>query len=130
MTTAQIFADCALPIGWIRNTEVIGTLRTFPIRVANRFDEQGTQIGYSGGCYPDQVELDWKDIGIEAELTTVTKLPRRIFTFSQMQLAEAIRQCSVDTLFVNFVNYCRSELELNRVLGDIRSAAIAGGANN
>lgn len=130
VTPAQIFADCALPIGWIKDTEIIGTLRTFPIRVANRFDAQGTQIGFSGGCYPDQIEMEWKELHLEPELTTVTKLPRRIFTFSQMQLAEAIRQCSVDTLFVNFVNYFRSAAELHQVYRSIVRTAIDGGVEN
>lgn len=124
VTTAQLFADCGIPIGWIKDAEVIGTVRTFPIRVANRFDDEGKQVGFSGGHYPDQVELEWKELGMEPELTTVTKLPRRIFTLSEIQLAEAMRQCSVDSLFVNFVNYCRSELELKMILTAIRNVAI------
>lgn len=116
VTPAQIFADCAIPLDWYQDTEIIGTARTSPIRVANRFDESGVQVGYSGGCYPDQRELDWVELGMEAELTTVTKLPRRIFTLSRTQLAEAIRQCSVDSIFLNFMNYCRTENELQQVV--------------
>ncbi len=112
VTTAQVLADCGIPADWLHDTEVIGTARTFPIRVANRFDDAGKQVGYSGNGYPDQQELDWKELGMAAELTTVTKLPRRIFTFSKTQLAEAVRQCGVDSLFLNFVNYCRTENEL------------------
>ncbi len=119
VTPAQIFADCAIPMSWWENTEVVGTMRTFPIRVANRFDETGTQVGYSGNCYPDQQELEWSALGMEPELTTVTKLPRRIFTLSKIQLAEAIRQCSVDTLFINFVNYCRTPAELNDMVKSV-----------
>jgi adenylosuccinate synthase len=125
VTPAQIFADCAIPLHWFESTEVIGTLRTFPIRVANRFDEEGKQVGFSGGCYPDQRELAWDELGMEAELTTVTKLPRRIFTLSQIQLTEAIRQCSVTSLFLNFANYCRSRDEFREVLATIRDAVTA-----
>lgn len=103
VTPAQVMADCALPLNL--KPLVYGTLRTYPIRVANRYDEDGNQIGTSGPCYDDQYEMKWEDIGIEPELTTVTKLPRRIFSFSYQQLRESIRQCSPDRLFLNFANY-------------------------
>ncbi|CAB4120825.1 adenylosuccinate synthetase [uncultured Caudovirales phage] len=101
VTPWQIAADCGLPYSWASYIKVIGTLRTFPIRVSNR-------DGSSGPCYPDQREIAWQDIGREPELTTVTKLPRRIFTFSQQQLDEALFHCGGywDTrLFLNFANY-------------------------
>jgi adenylosuccinate synthase len=120
VTPAQIFADCAIPMSWWNRTEVVGTMRTFPIRVANRFNESGAQVGYSGGCYPDQREMAWEELGLEPELTTVTRLPRRIFTLSRLQLAEAIRQCAVDSLFLNFANYARSEDELREILTMVR----------
>jgi adenylosuccinate synthase len=78
---------------------VYGVCRTFPIRVNNRG-------GYSGPCYVDQEEINWKDVGVEPELTTVTKLPRRIFTFSEMQIRDAVRMNGVDQVFLNFANYC------------------------
>lgn len=106
VSTAQILADVGIPVSNIRNIGVVGTARVYPIRVANRFDGSGGQVGWSGPCYDDQKELDWgKDLGREAELTTVTKLPRRIFSWSEQQLLAAVRQCSVDALFLNFVNY-------------------------
>jgi adenylosuccinate synthase len=91
----------------------IGTLRTYPIRVANRF-EQGKQVGTSGPGYFDQEEIKWSDLGIEPELTTVTRLPRRVFTFSQRQIADAIvhNRVSADQpfpVFLNFLNYIRDE---------------------
>lgn len=107
-TVAQIISDCALPISIIRNpfTTIWGVARTFPIRVANRFDKDGRQIGWSGPCYPDQKELNWRnDLGIEPELTTVTKLPRRVFTFSPQQYNDAVRMNGVDHVFMNFMNY-------------------------
>jgi len=102
-TTAQILSDTVVPIKML--AKVVGSARTFPIRVANRHDENGTQIGYSGPCYEDQHEIEWAQIGIKPELTTVTKLPRRIFTFSEQQITEAIQMSGVDEVFLNFVNY-------------------------
>lgn len=104
VSTHQLFADCGIPyrFGVVR---VYGCIRTYPIRVANRFDSEGNQVGYSGNCYPDQREISWPDLDIEPELTTVTKLPRRIFTFSELQYEEAVRMCGVDYVFVNFLNY-------------------------
>lgn len=101
VTPWQIAADCALPFKWAPYIQVIGTLRTFPIRVNNR-------DGSSGPCYADQREIEWADIGLVPELTTVTKLPRRIFTFSQFQLNEALHHCGgywSTKLFLNFCNY-------------------------
>lgn len=99
----QLLSDTLLPIHSV--ADVIGTLRTYPIRVANRYNAQGEMIGSSGGVYFDQDEISWAMIGREPELTTVTKLPRRVFTFSKMQVEEAMRRNSVNSLFVNFVNY-------------------------
>lgn len=111
VTPAQVMADTAMPFSII--PEVYGTLRTFPIRVANRYNEQGEMVGTSGPGYLDQKELDWvEDLGMEPELTTVTKLPRRIFSFSVAQTKEACFRCGPTKLFLNFVNY----LEKNQAL--------------
>ncbi len=101
VTPAQVMADCAIP--YYMTPDVYGTLRTYPIRVSNRVTDEGTFS--SGGCYPDQHEIDWSELGMEPELTTVTKLPRRIFTFSNTQFQEAFRQCAPVKLFLNFANY-------------------------
>jgi adenylosuccinate synthase len=79
--------------------------RTYPIRVANRFDDKGKMIGWSGPHYPDQEEIRWEQIGVAPELTTVTKLPRRIFTFSEQQIREAVRANGNVQVFLNFCNY-------------------------
>lgn len=105
VSTAQIIADCAIPLGWGPYITVIGVHRTFPIRVANRYDADGKQVGWSGPCYPDQTEIQWSDLGLKPEITTVTKLPRRVFDFSQLQLEQAIRQNGVNELYLNFMNY-------------------------
>lgn len=113
-TVAQVLSDCLIPLGVVRHPdidcEVWGAARTYPIRVANRYDKDGNQIGWSGPCYPDQIELDWReDLGMEPELTTVTKLPRRIFTFSHQQIQDAVRANGVDKVFMNFMNYLSVE---------------------
>lgn len=107
ITPHQVLADTNMPFGLY--VEVYGTMRTFPIRVANRYNEAGEMIGTSGGCYPDQEEIEWESIGLQPELTTVTKLPRRIFTFSMEQAKEATWRCSPNYLFLNFCNYLSEE---------------------
>lgn len=104
----QVLADCRIPrilrpVDWLR---VIGVCRTYPIRVANRFDQEGQMVGSSGPHYDDQMELDWqKDLGREPELTTVTKLPRRIFSFSYDQISEACALNCPDELALTFCDY-------------------------
>lgn len=104
VTIHQMLADAAIPFGMF-DIEVVGCLRTFPIRVANRFDADGKMVGWSGPHYPDQREMDWSELGMAPELTTVTKLPRRIFTFSDLQFTEAVRMNRPNYIFVNFCNY-------------------------
>jgi adenylosuccinate synthase len=123
----QILADCGIPhdvlpslLGDV-SLNVIGTCRTYPIRVANRFDTHGTQVGYSGPCYDDQMEISFEEIGQKTELTTVTKLPRRIFTFSRKQIEEAIEYNGAREIFLNFVNYCRTEEEVQSIIESIES---------
>lgn len=114
----QILADSGIQAADVLDkykvckVRALGTCRTYPIRVANRFDTEGTQVGYSGPCYDDQEEISFEDIGQKTELTTVTKLPRRIFTFSGKQIEEAIRHNGVYEVFLNFVNYVQTETEL------------------
>lgn len=117
-TPAQIAVDVNLPLAFI--DKVVGTMRTYPIRVANRFNDKGEQIGWSGPSYPDQRELDWSELGKEAELTTVTKLPRRIFEFSEEQTRHALAVVRPDEVFLNFVNYA-DDVDPS---GDIRDSII------
>jgi len=118
VSTAQLLADCGVPVSPGYPVEVIGTARTYPIRVANRFDHNGKQIGWSGPNYLDQAETSFEDIGQEIELTTVTKLPRRIFTFSLSQVKHAVRQCGVKEIFLNFCNYMQPD-ELKALIESI-----------
>lgn len=110
VSTAQLFADCRIPWpslggGARSHVHVVGVARTYPIRVANRFDKYGEKIGTSGGHYSDQKEIEWADIGRDPELTTVTKLPRRIFTFSKQQIHDAVRVCGPSSIALTFCDY-------------------------
>jgi len=53
-------------------------------------------------------------LGIEPELTTVTKLPRRIFTFSYDQYSESVRMLGVHKTFLNFANYLPNKISVVR----------------
>lgn len=123
-TPAQIASDCSVPIQMVE--KVVGTMRTLPIRVANRYDEKGKQIGYSGPCYSDQRELSWDEVKQQVELTTVTKLPRRIFTFSHQQAEQALFACRPDEVFLNFANYL-SPQELWSLAEDVDQLAKQNG---
>lgn len=103
-TTHQLLSDCAIPRLPAHVMTVHGVARTYPIRVANRFKD-GKQVGTSGPCYFDQEEITWADLHLAPELTTVTKLPRRVFTFSDEQIKQAVRMDGVDDVFLNFCNY-------------------------
>jgi hypothetical protein len=83
--------------------------------------------GSSGPCYPDQQELSWEEltnlIGSPepvSELTSVTKLPRRVFTFSRQNVEEAVRHNRANGkvyLSLNFANYVDYSLTGRRVKG-------------
>lgn len=106
VSTAQLIADCRIPfpVG-AEDVGIVGVLRTYPIRVANRKSGDGQEFT-SGGFYDDQHELDWEqDMGRPPELTTVTKLPRRIFSFSHEQVYKAIRQIRPTMLALTFCDY-------------------------
>lgn len=95
-TVMQGLADARIPAQFLR--KVVMSLRTFPIRV-------GSTENSSGGCYPDQREVTFEEIGVEPEYTTVTKRKRRIFTWSNTQFMEALQANRPDVLFINFMNY-------------------------
>lgn len=119
-TTMQLLSDCGLPWPYYK-VKIYGVCRTYPIRVANRFDRDGVMIGTSGPCYPDQQEITWESIGLQPELTTVTKLPRRLFTFSKEQIERAIMTNGVGFVFLNFCNYLKSESDLERIIETIET---------
>jgi len=92
-TPGRLAAGAGIPHYWIRR--VIGAARLHPIRVG----------GNSGPAYEDQHELSWEELGLRPEFTTVTQRQRRIFTFSRQQIKNAIIECGVNDVFLNFCNY-------------------------
>lgn len=84
-------------------------LRTYPIRVGNIKDKDGDLIGWSGDAYPGQRELDWKTLGVEPEITTVTKRVRRVFEFSFEQVLDAMRLTRPTHVFLSFCDYFKDE---------------------
>ena len=110
-TPARFLSDMGIPHSMLR--KVIGTARTYPIRVGNTSD------GFSGSHYDDQSETSWKELGQTPETTTVTGRVRRVFTFSMEQIKEACFYCAPDEIFLNFVNYM-SMGDAQRLIADIR----------
>lgn len=95
----QAISDAQIP--WNKVRKVIMAVRSFPIRVGN------TPDGNSGGCYPDQEETTWEALGVEPELTTVTKRVRRVFTWSRIQFREAVAANQPSSIFVTFCDYIK-----------------------
>jgi adenylosuccinate synthase len=96
-TPARFLSDMALLHKSL--VKVIGSMRTCPIRVGN------TDKGQSGRCYNDQHEMTWDELGLVPEMTTVTGRIRRVFSFSEQQLSEALLMTGCDEIFLNFLNY-------------------------
>lgn len=114
-TPARFLSDAGVPHNMLER--VIGTVRTFPIRVGN------TPDGFSGGHYPDQRELSWEDLSQVPEKTTVTGRVRRVFTLSLRQLQDAAFYCCPDEIFLNFANYL--ETGLDDMIGEIEAVTKA-----
>lgn len=115
-TTAQLLSDCGVPLWMSFQSWIYGVCRTFPIRVSNREHS-------SGPGYPDQEEITWERVGVAPELTTVTKLPRRVFTFSRQQIIDAVRMNGVNQIFLNFCNYLSSDEDVEATITTINAEA-------
>jgi len=133
-TVAAGLDDMMLPVIYAGN--VILNYRTFPIRISNMkyigeggkhltFEEikqyqidgkpYETLKGNSGPGYDDQTETTWEDITKNSgatvpimEMTSVTKLPRRVFTFSRKNLKQSIQHNETNGrtfVSLNFANY-------------------------
>lgn len=116
---------------------VIVNVRTYPIRINSRkfIGVDGKHLtwadvqsgtphtvyeGNSGPWYPDQQEITWEELTQVsgsptpiAEITSVTKLPRRVATFSKQNLSEAIMHNHTGNsvfISVNFANYADIEM--------------------
>lgn len=118
-TVSQGLADAQVHPSFLG--EVAMSVRTYPIRVGNIM-EDGEQVGFSGEVYPDQQETSFSDLGVEEELTTVTKRVRRIFTWSDKQYQDAIAENRPTVLFLNFINYIQ---DANTMKGILRSISRA-----
>lgn len=96
-TVGQAMSDAGVHPHFLVNTAMV--VRTFPIRVA----------GNSGGCYDDQYEMTWEEVGQQPELTTVTQKQRRIFSWSKWQFKEALSHNRPQVVLVNFMNYLKDD---------------------
>jgi adenylosuccinate synthase len=94
-TAAGLAADCGLGPGDIDRSIIV--MRTYPIRVA----------GNSGPFHPDSEETSFDAIGVEPERTTVTKLVRRVATWSRQQALEAVwlNKAPKTEIALTFVDY-------------------------
>ncbi len=111
VSVAQALSDANIHPRFLGHVAL--SMRTFPIRVGSL---AGTT---SGGHYYDQKEISWSDIGLEPELTTVTKRPRRLFTWSRAQYRDALLKAIPAVVFLNFCNYFRSEKEFTSHVADM-----------
>jgi adenylosuccinate synthase len=100
-TPQQALADMGVPNRYLG--DIYAVVRTYPIRVNNR-------DGFSGP-YPSP-EISWEEIrdrcGADrdiTEMTTTTKLRRRVFEFSMDRIKEMVRTCDPSFLCVQFANY-------------------------
>jgi len=100
-TVMQGLADARIPPRQLARTYM--AIRTYPIRVGN-IDGHS-----SGNWYHDQFETSWEEIGVNPELTTVTKRVRRVATFSLSQFHDACRANDPDFVFISHMDYLDEE---------------------
>jgi hypothetical protein len=93
---SQLVADAGVPMQAVSN--VIGNIRTNPIRISNVSAADPNQICYSGN-YWDAKEISWAEVAERADytfeefkrkyefamMTSVTKKLRRVFEFPRMR---------------------------------------------
>lgn len=92
-TATGLMADAGIPANRLERS--IGVFRTYPIRVA----------GNSGPFFPDSQEIDFDDLGVEPEKTTVTKLKRRVATWSDEQVSYSAMLNGMTHAYVTFMDY-------------------------
>ena len=109
-TPGRFLADMAIPAQMLN--EVIGTMRTLPIRSG----------GNTGPCYDDQREMTWDELNMDPELATVTFKQRRIFTLSKKQTEDAMFGIMPNKIFLNFCNYITPD-EVTELVQYINSVA-------
>lgn len=119
-TVGAGMSDAGIHPTFYNKTMVV--IRTYPIRVG-AIVEGEVKVGYSGGCYPDQRELTWEELGVEAEITTVTKRVRRVFTYSHQQFLNTFALCRPDIVFLAFCNYAKEKSYLDAIVKSITNSA-------
>ena len=102
---AMAMAEAGVSPSLIGN--VYGVIRPYPIRVSNR---TGTS-----GPYAEAEEINWKVVMAECgypdslptlkEITTTTKLPRRVFQFSWERYERFVMVCRPTSICLQFANY-------------------------
>lgn len=98
--------------------DVYGIFRTWPIRVANRTDKVLDNFPeWDPSCSSGPMghrEVDWHTVRaycgateeqLPTEITTVTKLPRRISEWNSLLASDAIRENGINRPCLSFVNY-------------------------
>jgi len=130
VTTAQFYADLFVPVKYAG--PVIINFRSYPIRInSNKYiGEDGKHLGWddveagvphkvyegdSGSFYPDSQELDWDTVTKISgspdkifECTSVTRLPRRVATFSNINLVDALEHNETEAgvyISLSFADY-------------------------
>lgn len=143
-SVAQSFSDLMLPIKFAGPLIMNG--RTWPIRISSfkYVAEDGRHLTWeevksgtshtvvdadSGSWYPDQEEVTWEYVTKYAgsstdltSLTSVTKLPRRVATFSTENLLEAMRYNDTGDdvwLALNFIDHIDSSCSGARSSGEL-----------
>jgi hypothetical protein len=142
-TLASFFAELDMPPSLIG--DVVGVARTHPIRIASkRYWSPGTKSflthdqvqeykrdnmvveeidSNSGGWMSDQTELTWEQLSeraghhIEPEYTSLTKLRRRLASFSHLGLAQYLAMNQPPAphrhhLAITFMNYLRLDAKV------------------
>lgn len=93
-TTIQMFSDAGVTGPMVRDRlhYTLGVYRTYPIRIA----------GPSGPLYD---ELTWDQVGVEPEITTVTKKVRRVGGWDAELARWSTRFGGVDLAALTFLDY-------------------------
>ena len=100
-TPMQALADMGVSAKYLG--DVYAVIRPYPIRVNNRDG--------SSGPYPSE-EITWEEVRERCgapmditEITTTTKLTRRVFEFAWERIRTMVSVCRPDGFCVNFLNY-------------------------
>jgi len=100
-TPMQALADMGVSAKYLG--DVYAVIRPYPIRVNNRDG--------SSGPYPSE-EITWEEVRGRCgapmditEITTTTKLTRRVFEFAWERIRTMVSVCRPDGFCVNFLNY-------------------------